>query len=73
MSINRYGTSTLFILCVHVPFYFIVAHYVHSFWVGIVLAILFLLVVILLGKNRISLFLLYPVSNILYLLVHEKK
>lgn len=68
-----YGKSTLFILCCHVPFYYISAQFCSNFYVGILIGLIVTISLTVVSLSKKSKEILYPISFIIKQLKYETK
>lgn len=68
-----YGNSTLFILCLHVPLYYISAHLCSNFYIGIFIGLIVTISLTIVSLSIKSTEILYPITFIIKQLNHETK
>ena len=68
-----YGNSTLFILCLHVPLYYISAHLCSNFYIGIFIGLIVTISLTIVSLSIKSKEILYPITFIINQLNHETK
>ena len=68
-----YGNSTLFILCFHVPLYYISAHLCSNFYIGIFIGLIVTISLTIVSLSIKSKEILYPITFIIKQLNHETK
>lgn len=64
-GVAKYGKNTLFLYVVHVPFYFIIAHFCNNFIVSLTLAALFIVVFSMISMTQYAHYIMYPISSII--------